>query len=128
MEKSAGTFRASRGWCAVRQEAHPMKFFVTKRRESVRQQLEGASGGYVPFTGELKALPVRKTLKFAAALLLLLLLNGIGWLWGVIAGFRGSAGWGLLNIFFYPIAPLIYGFARGENWDDVAHGGRWWAS
>jgi len=105
-------------------ETHPMKFFVTKRRESVRQQLEGTSEGHVPFTGEVKALPVRKTLKFAAALLLLLLLNGIGWLWGVIAGFRGSAGWGLLNIFFYPITPMIYGFrVRRELGRRCA----WWA-
>jgi hypothetical protein len=91
-------------------EAHPMKFFVTKRCESVRQQLEGRSEGHAPFGGDLKILPVRKILGFGAVLLLLVLLNGIGWLWGVIAGFRGSAGWGVLNFFFYPVTPVIYGF------------------
>jgi spore coat protein H len=91
-------------------EAHPMKFFVTKRRESVRQQLEGRSEGHAPFGGDLKILPIRKMLGFGAVLLLLLLLNGVGWLWGVVAGFRGSAGWGVLNLFFYPVTPMIYGF------------------
>ncbi|MBM3833124.1 MAG: hypothetical protein FJ403_07610 [Verrucomicrobia bacterium] len=106
------------------QEAHPLKFFVTKRRESVQRQLDGKSSGYVPFTGDLKALPIRKILIFGAALLLLLLLNAFGWLWGVIAGFRGSAGWGVLNLFFYPVTPVIYGFRVQQK---LGRRCAWWA-
>ena len=28
-----------------------------------------------------------------------------------MAGFRGSLVWGFLNFMFYPIAPVVYGFA-----------------
>ena len=45
------------------------------------------------------------------AFLGLALLNTIGWIWGIVAGFRGSTLWGCLNIFFSPLAPAIYGFA-----------------
>jgi hypothetical protein len=40
-----------------------------------------------------------------------LLLNLVGWIWGIVVGFRGSTLWGCLNIFFPPLAPAIYGFA-----------------
>ena len=43
--------------------------------------------------------------------LVLLFLNAIGWIWGIVVGFRGSTLWGCLNIFFSPLAPAIYGFA-----------------
>ncbi|HAO65491.1 MAG TPA: hypothetical protein DCR17_02220, partial [Verrucomicrobiales bacterium] len=42
--------------------------------------------------------------------LVVFLLNLSAWLWGVVAGFRVSMLWGGLNLFFYPLAPVIYGF------------------
>jgi len=88
-------------------EEHPIKYFVTKRRESVRRQLDGESVGHIlhdppPNWQELIA--------WGVALLTVLLLNFSGWLWGVIVGFRGSVLWGFLNMFFYPLTPVIYGF------------------
>jgi hypothetical protein len=87
-----------------------LKVFVSKRTESIRDQLENQAKGYVPFSGEMQVPPIRKMIGFGIVLLILLLLNAVGWIWAVIAGFRGSAGWGLLNMFFYPFAPVIYGF------------------
>lgn len=95
-------------------EPHALKFFVTKRHESVREQLSNEHTGdrigsdedlgalvqwfNGPRVGVLLALPV------------LLLLNASGWLWGVVSGFRRGVAWGLLNGLFYPVSPLVYGF------------------
>ena len=89
-------------------EPHPLKYFVTQRRESVRRQLNGESAGsmldYLQFDW-------KQILPWIVAISTVMLLNLSGWLWGVIAGFRGSAMWGFLNLLFYPLAPIIYGFA-----------------
>ncbi|MEE2738440.1 MAG: hypothetical protein VX435_09460 [Planctomycetota bacterium] len=55
---------------------------------------------------------IKKNMAFrwGIAILSVLLLNFSGWLWGVVVGFRGSILWGFLNMFFYPITPVIYGF------------------
>ncbi|MEE3373194.1 MAG: CotH kinase family protein [Planctomycetota bacterium] len=108
-------------------EPHALKFFVTQRRESVREQLANERTGdtlgndvdlmelvqwwTAPRVGVLVALPV------------VLLLNGSGWLWGIISGFRGGVVWGLLNAAFFPFSPLAYGFvARREKGRRAA----WW--
>jgi hypothetical protein len=88
---------------------HVLKYFVVERRASINKQLAGESQGErVDFN-----LPpglARTLLGFGIAFLFSIVLNSGAWLWGVIAGFRGSAKWGLLNMFFYPITPIAYGF------------------
>ena len=88
-------------------EQHPLKFFVTKRRESIRAQLDGLSSGQSVGFGMVP----EGLIILGIAFLGLALLNAIGWIWGIVAGFRGSTLWGCLNIFFSPLAPAIYGFA-----------------
>jgi len=88
-------------------EWHPLKFFVTKRRESIRAQLDGLSSGESVGFGMVP----EGLIILGIAFLGLALLNTIGWIWGIVAGFRGSTLWGCLNIFFSPLAPAIYGFA-----------------
>ena len=88
-------------------EQHPLKYFVTKRRASVRRQLDGESEGHILFD---KPPNWPEIIGWGIAILAVLLLNFSGWVWGVVAGFRGSVLWGLLNMFFYPLTPLIYGF------------------
>ena len=95
-------------------QPHALKFFVTKRHESVRDQLAGQhSGDVVGSDLDLTQLFEWFTGPRVAVLLafpLLLLLNGSGWLWGVAAGFRNSTMWGLLNALLFPVCPLVYGF------------------
>ena len=91
-------------------EPHAMKYFVGKRRESVRRQLDGLSSGQIVFSAEMVKFPVRKIIGFTIALMCMAVLNFYGWLWGIVAGFRGSVRWGFLNLLFYPIAPAVYGF------------------
>ena len=88
-------------------EPHPLKYFVTERRESVRRQLDGISTGSVL---EEESPDWRVVIPWLLGGLVVLLLNLSAWLWGVVAGFRVSMLWGALNLFFYPLAPVIYGF------------------
>ena len=106
-------------------EQQPLKYFVTKRRASVRRQLDGESEGHILFDkppdwreiigwdwGKIIWRLIKKNMAFrwGIAILSVLLLNFSGWLWGVVVGFRGSVLWGFLNMFFYPLTPVIYGF------------------
>ena len=96
-------------------EQQPLKYFVTKRRASVRRQLDGESEGHILFGQpsewrEIVGLFWWKIVGWGIAILSVLLLNFSGWLWGVVVGFRGSILWGFLNMFFYPLTPVIYGF------------------
>jgi spore coat protein CotH len=92
-------------------EQHPLKYFVSKRRASVRRQLDGESEGHILFDEKPDLEPNwQELIAWGIALLTVLLLNFSGWLWGVIVGFRGSILWGFLNMFFYPLTPVIYGF------------------
>ena len=88
-------------------EPHPLKYFVTERRESVRRQLDGISAGSVLEEG---SQDWRAIIPWLLGGLVVFLLNLSAWLWGVVAGFRVSMLWGGLNLFFYPLAPVIYGF------------------
>jgi hypothetical protein len=91
-------------------EPHAIKPFVHARRESVRSQLDGRSEGKILHNEQGKSFPVRKIIGFSIAMAVLLCLHFIGLIWGVVAGFRSSLKWGLLNLVFYPVAPTIYGF------------------
>ena len=99
---------------------HALKFFVTERHESVRAQLAGEHTGDTMENGfaGLKMLAGWFTgprIGLLVALPVVLLLNGSGWMWGVIAGFRKSVVWGLANAAIFPLSPLIYGlFVRRE--------------
>ena len=68
-----------------------------------------------------------------------ILMNFAGWIWGMVAGFRSGPLWGFLNLCFYPICPLIYGFAIRRDlgrraalwaffWTLALVGGGLWAS
>ena len=95
-------------------EPHALKFFVTKRHESVREQLSsehagdriGSDAGLAEFVQWFNG----PRLGVLLALPLVLLLNASGWLWGVVAGFRRGAVWGLLNAACFPVSPLVFGF------------------
>ena len=90
-------------------EQHPLKYFVKVRHESIRAQLDGSSlGQSVGFGGLPDLVPYYPWIISA---LVLVLVQSIGWIWGIVVGFRGSTLWGCLNIFFSPWAPAIYGFA-----------------
>ena len=89
-------------------EQHPLKFYVVKRHKSIRGQLTGTIKGDSVGFGEF---PIpEQFIAVGIAFLVMLFFNTISWIWGIIAGFRGSTLWGCLNIFFSPLAPAIYGF------------------
>ena len=89
-------------------EEHPINYFVTKRRESVRRQLDGESEGHI-----LHDPPPNwpEIIGWSIAFFSVLLVQISVWIWGIVVGFRGSTLWGCLNIFFPPLTPAIYGFA-----------------
>lgn len=89
-----------------------LKVFVAERRQSVRRQLAGRSTGEVLHMRRVPSFKVLVALALGAVLGLLL--NLVACLWGVVAGFRGGLGWGLLNLLLYPVALLVYGF-RGRR-------------
>jgi spore coat protein H len=88
-------------------EPHALNLFVAQRRVSVAQQLSGQSSGQEL---ELEKMPDhRKLLGAGIPLIAALLLNLIVYICAAVAGFKGSVGWGILNLLTYPIAPMIYG-------------------
>lgn len=44
------------------------------------------------------------------------ILLAVGFIWLMIISFRESAVWGLLNIFFQPLAGLIFCISIGKGW------------
>lgn len=92
-----------------------LKYFVEKRRDSVTRQLAGESTGTRVNWGGIPPGLATTLIGVGLAMLVALGLNAGAWLWGVIAGFRGSTLWGCLNLFLYPMTTLAYGFyARKE--------------
>lgn len=90
---------------------HALKYFVRKRRESIESQLAGKSDGeHLDWNRQFQAELIARWIGVGLVFLLALALNGIAWIWSAIAGVRDSAKWGLLNLFLYPVAPLVYGF------------------
>ena len=90
-------------------EQHPLKYFVKVRHESIRAQLNGSSQGQSVGLGGFPDLG--PYIPWIISALVLVFLGMIGWIWGIVVGFRGSTLWGCLNIFFSPWTPAIYGFA-----------------
>ena len=90
-----------------REGAQPLKYFVSLRRASIQRQLRGDSEGVILHDDPPEPAQI---IGWGLAVLGLLGVNGIAWLWGGVAGFRGSVGWGFLNLFVYPVTPMIYGF------------------
>ena len=89
-------------------EPHALNLFVTKRRQSIEEQLAGLSEGEEL---EMGGLPdVQKWIAAGIALVVAVLLNVAAYIWTLVAGFRGSVGWGILNLLLYPVTPVIYGF------------------
>ncbi len=91
---------------------HALKYFVRKRRESIERQLAGESAGeHLNWDGQVPPEVVVRWIAVGLVFLFALLLNAIAWIWSAIAGIRDSTKWGLLNLFLYPIAPIIFGVA-----------------
>ncbi|HIK91072.1 MAG TPA: hypothetical protein EYG03_03640 [Planctomycetes bacterium] len=93
---------------------HALKYFVRQRIASVRNQLDGKSQGQ-HHSWESPAKVMVKLVGFAAAFLFAGMLNAVAWLWASIAGSRDSTRWVLLNMFLYPVAPIIYGFHKRKD-------------
>ncbi|MDP6447818.1 MAG: hypothetical protein QF805_28750, partial [Pirellulaceae bacterium] len=90
---------------------HAMKYFVSERRKSIANQLAGRSTGeHHAWNKGPGAEAVFKWLAFGVAFFVVSLINCAAWISGAIAGFRDSNRWGILNLLFYPLAPLVFGF------------------
>jgi spore coat protein CotH len=89
-----------------------LKRFVTKRRESVTNQLAGHSEGRVLRWGgsELDFGRIGPIVIAVIAIGAVMVVNFGVYIWAAVAGFNGSAAWGILNLLFYPVAPIVYGF------------------
>lgn len=82
---------------------------VTKRRESVRRQLAGDSAGETLRMGNP---PSARAIGIVVVVNSIVLAMNLGaYIWSAIAGFKGSTTWSVLNLVFYPVSPMIYGFA-----------------
>ena len=44
------------------------------------------------------------------------ILFAVGFIWLILVAFRASAVWGLLNVFFQPIAGFIFCISVSEGW------------
>ena len=108
-ESEQGKFDLVLGEAPTWGEPHVLKYFVTKRTESVRDQLSGKSTGQTHSYGN-GGLP-GLWIGIGMAFLIALGANGLAWLFGLFAGFKGGNGWGIANMFLYPLSPMVFGFA-----------------
>ena len=108
-ESEQGKFDLVLGEAPTWGEPHVLKYFVTKRTESVRDQLSGKSSGQTHSYGN-GGLP-GLWIAIGIAFLIALGANGLAWLFGLFAGFKGGNGWGIANMFLYPLSPMVFGFA-----------------
>lgn len=101
---------------AVRGEAVPgkgysLEEFVRTRHDSVQDQLVGKSEGQTnDFNQGLDRKLVIQTAAWGLAIVFAAFLNLIVCIWASVSGFRSSPKWGLLNLFLYPLSPLVFGF------------------
>ena len=101
------------------ERGYPLKSFVRKRHESIRDQLSGKSKGK---TNDFKELVdsklILRLIGWGLGIAVVGFFNFIAWIWASIAGFRFSTKWGLLNLLLYPLMPLAFGFlvSRKFGW------------
>ena len=90
----------------------PVSYFIKARRTSLQNQLEGKSNGQRVEHNDSRAITgiFVSLVQVGIISFLVALLNLGTWIWGVIAGFRRGAVWGISNLVFYPLAPLLFGF------------------
>ena len=101
------------------ESGYPLKTFVRKRHESIRDQLSGKSKGQVnDFNGGIDPRLIFRMIGWGLAIAVAGFLNFTAWVWASIAGFRFSTKWGLLNLLLYPLMPLVFGFwiSRKFGW------------
>lgn len=101
------------------ESGYPLKTFVRKRHESIRDQLSGKSKGQVnDFNGGIDPRLIFRMIGWGLAMVVAGFLNFTAWVWASIAGFRFSTKWGLLNLLLYPLMPLVFGFwiSRKFGW------------
>ncbi len=109
-EKALRRFEATLAEKQQERKPHSLKHFVVKRPESIHAQLSGQSQGEILKWGEMPPGTIKQWIGIAVAIGIALLLNFAAYIRGIIVGFRGSVGWGCLNLFLYPITPLYYGY------------------
>ncbi len=104
-------FDAAIGDEPTQESPNSLKYFVQQRRKSIRDQLDGRSPGEHLNFGPMppSAAMVFTLLGIVVAFLLGGVVNVAACIWGVIAGSRRNTLWCLLNLFLYPIAPIIFG-------------------
>lgn len=93
--------------------AHAVKYFVRTRRASLLKQLAGRSEGqHLAWENPEEIIA---WIGVGIGFLVAGALNATAWIWAGFAGFRDSNTWGVLNLCFYPIAPMIYGFRKRSD-------------
>ncbi len=101
------------------ERGYPLKAFVRKRHESIRDQLSGKSKGETnEFKESLDPKLIFRLIGWGLAIAVAGFFNFIAWIWASIAGFRFGTKWGLLNLLLYPLMPLAFGFlvSRKLGW------------
>ena len=101
------------------ERGYPLKAFVRKRHESIRDQLSGKSKGETnDFKELLDPKLIFRLIGWGLAIAVAGFFNFIAWIWASIAGFRFGTKWGLLNLLLYPLMPLAFGFlvSRKLGW------------
>ena len=90
---------------------YSLEQFVRARHDSIQDQLAGRSEGQTnQFNQGLDSKVVLRIAGWALAIVFAGFLNLIACIWSSVAGFRLSSKWGLLNLFIYPLLPLVFGF------------------
>lgn len=104
-------FDAAIGDHPTEESPNALQYFVQQRRKSIGDQLDGRSQGEHLDFGPMppSAAMVFTVLGIAVAVLFGSFVNVAAWIWGVISGSRKNTLWCLLNLFLYPIAPIIFG-------------------
>ena len=98
------------------ERGYPLKTFVRKRHESIRDQLSGKSQGKAnDFSGSVDPQLVFQMIGWGLAIAVAGFFNFIAWIWASIAGFRLNTKWGVLNLLLYPLMPLVFGLLISRN-------------
>lgn len=97
-------------------KGYSLEQFVRQRHASIQDQLAGKSEGQTnDFSQPLEPKLVIRIAGWGLAIVFAGFLNLSACIWSCIAGFRSGKKWGLLNLFMYPLLPLIFGFLISRN-------------